>query len=81
MLNKTMESIDIESLDFEKYNRDIYNENNSIDKKSYFINAQKKYKNIINEFVKNYYKDKKEDNKSEEEKLKKIKKRKYEIMS
>ncbi len=77
MLNKTMESIDIESLDFEKYNRDIYNENNSIDKKSYFINAQKKYKNIINEFVKNYYKDKKEDNKSEEEKLKKIKKRKY----
>ena len=72
-----MESIDIESLDFEKYNRDIYNENNSIDKKSYFINAQKKYKNIINEFVKNYYKDKKEDNKSEEEKLKKIKKRKY----
>ena len=38
MLNKTMESIDIESLDFEKYNRDIYNENNSIDKKSYFIN-------------------------------------------
>ena len=81
MLNKTMESIDIESLDFEKYNRDIYNENNSIDKKSYFINAQKKYKNIINEFVKYYYKDKKEDNKSEEEKLKKIKKRKYEIMS
>ena len=77
MLNKTMESIDIESLDFEKYNRDIYNENNSIDKKSYFINVQKKYKNIINEFVKNYYKDKKEDNKSEEEKLKKIKKRKY----
>ena len=77
MLNKTMESIDIESLDFEKYNRDIYNENNSIDKKSCFINAQKKYKNIINEFVKNYYKDKKEDNKSEEEKLKKIKKRKY----
>ncbi len=77
MLNKTMESIDIETLDFDKYNRNIYKENNTIDNKSYLINAQKKYKNIINEFVKNYYKDKNGANKLEEENSKNIKKRKY----
>ena len=77
MLNKTMESIDIETLDFDKYNRNIYKENNTIDNKSYLINAQKKYKNIINEFVKYYYKDKNGANKLEEENSKNIKKRKY----
>ena len=72
-----MDSIDIESLDFEKYNRDIYNENNSTVKQSDLINAQKNYKNMINEFVKNYYRNIKDTNKSEEEKLNRIKRRKY----
>ena len=72
-----MDSIDIESLDFEKYNRDIYNENNSTIKQSDLINAQKNYKNMINEFVKNYYRNIKDTNKSEEEKLNRIKRRKY----
>ena len=72
-----MDSIDIESLDFEKYNRDIYNENNSTVKQSDLINAQKNYKNMINEFVKNYYRYIKDTNKSEEEKLNRIKRRKY----
>ena len=72
-----MDSIDIESLDFEKYNRDIYNENNPAVKQSDLINAQKNYKNMINEFVKNYYKNIKETNKSEKEKLNRIKRRKF----
>ena len=72
-----MDSIDIESLDFEKYNRDIYNENNSTIKQSDLINAQKNYKKMINEFVKNYYRNIKDTNKSEEEKLNRIKRRKY----
>ena len=72
-----MDSIDIESLDFEKYNRDIYNENNSTVKQSDLINAQKNYKKMINEFVKNYYRNIKDTNKSEEEKLNRIKRRKY----
>ena len=77
MLNKTMEDIDIETLDFDKYNREVYYTNNLRAEQSFLINPQKNYKNMINKFVKNIKRDIKEENKVEEEKIKRIKKRKY----
>ena len=77
MLNKTMEDIDIETLDFDKYNREVYYTNNLRAEQSFLINAQKNYKNMINKFVKNIKRVIKEENKVEEEKIKRIKKRKY----
>ena len=56
-----MEDFDIEELDFDKYNREVYLEDNPIkDKlKKYFrlsraFDAQKRYKNEIDRFFKEY---------------------------
>ena len=72
-----MEVIDIESLDFDKYNREIYQENNSKFGASQSINAQKKYKNMINKFVENYYKKMNDEKEAREENFERNKKRKY----
>ena len=56
-----MEDIDIENLDFEAYNREIYQERgNKTESKeeinySSHLDALKKFKKEINEFVKDYY--------------------------
>ena len=56
-----MEDIDIENLDFDAYNREIYEERGSRKESGDGINysshldALKKFKKEINEFVKEYY--------------------------
>ena len=72
-----MEEIDIENLDFDKYNREVYQENPSAQEHSRLFNAQKHYKKMIDEFVENYYKNRKDENETREENLERIKKRKY----
>ncbi len=71
-----MEDIDIESLNFDIYNREVYQENNSKSEKSNsnLVDPQRKYKIEINKFVENYYKNLAEKG---EENLDRIKKRKY----
>ena len=48
-----MEDIDIETLNFEKYNREVYqeNQNKSTKEESPLINAQKNYKMMIDKYV------------------------------
>ena len=72
-----MEDIDIENLDFDTYNREVYQEKESRIDNSHLFNAQKKYKNMIDKFVDNYYKNIKDENETKEESLERIKKRKY----
>ena len=74
-----MEDIDIENLNFDVYNREVYNEQGSKSEQndSHFSDAQKRYKNEIDNFVENYYKDKFSKNEINEENLERIKKRKY----
>ena len=74
-----MEDIDIENLNFDVYNREVYLEQNS---KPVQINPQpfdiqKKYKNEINKYVENYYKNRFGNNDINDENLERIKKRKY----
>ena len=71
-----MEDIDIENLDFEVYNREIYQEReNKIKSKEEYsysshLDALKKFKKEINEFVKEYYENNKffEENQGSEKK-------------
>ena len=72
-----MEEIDIENLDFDEYNREVYSENHSKLDNSHLIDAQKRYKNMIDKFVEKFNKDRKEENESGDEKRERIKKRKY----
>ncbi len=72
-----MEEIDIETLNFDEYNREIYSENHSRLDNSRLIDAQKRYKNMIDKFVEKFNKKRKEENESGDEKLERIKKRKY----
>ena len=74
-----MEDIDIETLNFEKYNREVYqeNQNKSTKEESPLINAQKNYKMMIDKFVANYYKKLNDKNESGGENLDRMKKRKY----
>ena len=55
-----MEDIDIENLNFDVYNREVYQgqgeSSKSSELTSKYIDAQKKYKNEIDKFVENYYK-------------------------
>ena len=72
-----MEEIDIETLNFDEYNREVYSENYSKVDNSHLIDAQKRYKNMIDKFVEKYNKNRKEEDESGDEKLERIKKRKY----
>ena len=72
-----MEEIDIETLNFDEYNREVYSENHSKVDNSHLIDAQKRYKNMIDKFVEKYNKNRKEEDESGDEKLERIKKRKY----
>ena len=75
-----MEDIDIESLNFDVYNREVYQgqgeSSKSSELTSKYIDAQKKYKNEIDKFVENYYKSRAAQNERKEENLERIKKRK-----
>ena len=73
-----MEDIDIENLNFDVYNREVYQEHNSktVQTKPQ-LDAQKKYKEEIQKFVENYYKSRVAQNEINEENLERIKKRKY----
>ena len=68
-----MEDIDIEDLDFESYNREIYQEKNNKSKQdineSSHLDALKKFKLAINVFVEEYNKKNKiyEENDSKED--------------
>ena len=76
-----MEDIDIENLNFDVYNREVYQgqgeSSKSSELTSKYIDAQKKYKNEIDKFVENYYKSRAAQNEMKEENLERIKKRKY----
>ena len=74
-----MEDIDIENLNFDVYNREVYHEQGSKSEKIDFqlFDAQKRYKNEIDKFVENYYKTRLSKNEINEENLERIKKRKY----
>ena len=74
-----MEDIDIENLNFDVYNREVYHEQGSKSEKIDFqlSDAQKRYKNEIDKFVENYYKTRLSKNEINEENLERIKKRKY----
>ena len=72
-----MEDIDIENLDFDAYNREVYQERDSKPDHSYLFDAQKNYKNMIDKFVEYYYKNIKDENETKEESFERIKKRKY----
>ena len=76
-----MEDIDIENLNFDVYNREVYQgqgeSSKSSELTSKYIDAQKKYKNEIDKFVENYYKSRTAQNERKEENLERIKKRKY----
>ena len=76
-----MEDIDIENLNFDVYNREIYQEQGKALKQfqnnSQYVNIQKRYKNEIDKFVENYYKSRAAQNEINEGNLERIKKRKY----
>ena len=74
-----MEDIDIENLNFDVYNREVYNEQGSKSDQSHSqpVDPQKKYKNEIDKFVENYYKNRIAKNEINEENLERLKKRKY----
>ena len=74
-----MEDIDIENLNFDVYNREVYHEQGSKSEQYDFqlSDAQKRYKNEIDKFVENYYKSRLSKNEINEENLERIKKRKY----
>ena len=74
-----MEDIDIENLNFDVYNREVYLEQNSkpVQINPQPIDIQKKYKNEINKYVENYYKNRFGNNDINDENLERIKKRKY----
>ena len=71
-----MESVDIETLNFDEYNREVYRENISKDENPHFHNGQKNYKIMINKFVENYYKNRNDKNESNEDNFER-KKRKF----
>ena len=72
-----MEEIDIENLNFDEYNREVYQENNKKEERSHLFNIQKNYKKMIDKYVENYYKNRKDENEIKDENIEKIKKRKY----
>ena len=76
-----MEDIDIENLNFDVYNREIYQEQGQaikpVQNNSQYVDIQKKYKNEIDKFVANYYKNLQAQNEMNEGNLERIKKRKY----
>ena len=76
-----MEDIDIENLNFDVYNREVYKGQGQISKsheiESRYADIQKKYKSEINKFVENYYKNRAAQNEMKEENFERIKKRKY----
>ena len=76
-----MEDVDIENLNFDVYNREVYNGQGQISRsreiESRYAYIQKRYKSEINKFVENYYKDRAAQNEMKEENLERIKKRKY----
>ena len=76
-----MEDVDIENLNFDVYNREVYNGQGQISRsreiESRYAYIQKRYKSEINKFVENYYKDRAAQNEIKEENLERIKKRKY----
>ena len=76
-----MEDIDIENLNFDIYNREVYKDQGQISKSyqndSRYVDIQKKYKSEIDKFVENYYKNRAAQNEMKEENFERIKKRKY----
>ena len=72
-----MEEIDIENLNFDEYNREVYQENNKKEERSHLFNIQKNYKKMIDKYVENYYKNRKDENEIKDENQERIKKRKY----
>ena len=76
-----MEDIDIETLNFDVYNREIYQEQGQavkpVQNNSQYVDIQKRYKNEIDKFVENYYKNLQAQNEMNEGNLERIKKRKY----
>ena len=76
-----MEDIDIENLNFDVYNREVYKDQGQISKSyqndSRYADIQKKYKSEIDKFVENYYKNRAAQNEMKEENFERIKKRKY----
>ena len=76
-----MEDIDIENLNFDIYNREVYKGQGQISKSyqndSRYVDIQKKYKSEIDKFVENYYKNRAAQNEMKEENFERIKKRKY----
>ena len=76
-----MEDIDIENLNFDVYNREVYKDQGQISKSyqndSRYVDIQKKYKSEIDKFVENYNKNRAAQNEMKEENLERIKKRKY----
>ena len=76
-----MEDIDIENLNFDVYNREVYKDQGQISKSyqndSRYVDIQKKYKSEIHKFVENYNKNRAAQNEMKEENFERIKKRKY----
>ena len=76
-----MEDIDIENLNFDVYNREVYKDQGQISKSyqndSRYADIQKKYKSEIDKFVENYNKNRAAQNEMKEENFERIKKRKY----
>ena len=76
-----MEDIDIENLNFDVYNREVYKDQGQISKSyqndSKYVDIQKKYKSEIDKFVENYNKNRAAQNEMKEENFERIKKRKY----
>ena len=76
-----MEDIDIENLNFDIYNREVYKDQGQISKSyqndSRYVDIQKKYKSEIDKFVENYNKNRAAQNEMKEENFERIKKRKY----
>ena len=76
-----MEDIDIENLNFDVYNREVYKDQGQISKSyqndSRYVDIQKKYKSEIDKFVENFNKNRAAQNEMKEENFERIKKRKY----
>ena len=76
-----MEDIDIENLNFDVYNREVYKDQGQISKSyqndSRYVDIQKKYKSEIDKLVENYNKNRAAQNEMKEENFERIKKRKY----
>ena len=76
-----MEDIDIENLNFDIYNREVYKDQGQISKyhemNSRYVDIQKKYKYEIDKFVEKYTKNRAAQNEMKEENFERIKKRKY----